>query len=362
MSVAADREDWPDLVRGLAVLGICFVNLPEMGWSPGDLGPSAAWHDRLAEALMLGLLAGKCFPLLAFFLGWGIGRHWDRAGPDAFAVRHLRRSAALAALGLAHAVLVYSGDILLPYAVISLLIWPALLLPASGRLALAALAIPASMLTYHILGALIVAWGGTPEPSDLGGTFLQASWQRLADLPASWFAVALFNVPLACGAALAGAAVARRGWPDGPAFRAVALVLAAPALAVSLAVGAALASLGHGTPATPWLMTLLAAAAVPQCLGVLVLLRLAHARGWSPAWLRAIGRNSLTCYVTQGVLAGWAFGSYGLGLFDTLGSAAMAGLALAVCLLASGSAILWERLLGRGPLESLLARLTGPRA
>lgn len=363
---AADRESLADLVRGLAVLGIAFVNLPEMGWSPGELGPSAAWHDRLAETFVVGFLEGKCFPLLAFLLGWGIGRHWERSAPADFAPRHLRRVAGLAALGLAHAALVYAGDILLPYAAVSLLIWPALFLPNLGRLALAVLAMPLSMATYHLLGMLLIAWGGAHEPSGLAGAYPEAVRQRLADLPDAWFAVALFNLPLAGGAALAGAAAARSGWLSrppilGPAARLGAGSLIALSALASLGAAVALATLGYGTGATPWLMTALAAAAAPQCLGYLLLIRRAHDRGWRPAWLLATGRNSLTCYVTQGILAGWAFGAYGLGLYDSLGPAAMAGLALVVCVLASGSVILWERLLGRGPLEILLARITGAR-
>lgn len=363
---ASERASLVDLIRGLAVLGICFVNLPQMGRSPGDLGPSPAWHDRLAEGLVTGCLEAKCFPLLAFLLGWGIGRHWERSDRTAFARRHLRRVAALAALGLAHAILVYTGDILLSYAAVSLLIWPALVLPNPGRLALAALAIPLSMATYHLLGLLLVAWGGAYQPSDLGGTFAAATWQRWVDLPDAWFAVALFNLPLACGAALAGAAAARAGWPlrpssPGPIARASLVAIPVLAAVTSLGVALVLASLGHATSATPWLLTLLAAAAVPQCVGYVLLIRRAHDRGWRPAWLLATGRNSLTCYVTQGVIAGWAFGSYGLGLFDRLGSAALVALALAIGLAAAGSAILWERWLGRGPLELLLARLTGAR-
>ena len=367
MSAGGDRDDLVDLIRGVALVGICCVNLPEMGVSPGDFSPSAHGHDRIADLLVAGLLIGKSFPLFAFLLGWAIGRRWERETAPVFAVRHTRRIAALAVLGLAHALLVYAGDILLPYALVSLAIWPLLLLPTAGRLVVAALALPLSVLTNGILGALFFLGGDFHEPSGLAGSFAEATRQRWSDLPDVWASVALFNLPLAAGAALAGAAAAKAGWPRVPVagpgwLRPAALALAGLALVTSLAVGGALATLGLGTAATPWLLALLAAMAVPQCAGYLLVLGRAHARGWRPTLLMAAGRNSLTCYVTQGVLAGWAFGGYGLGLFDELGSAALLGLSLAIAVVAALSALAWERLLGRGPLELLLARLTGPRA
>lgn len=366
MSAPGERAGLVDLVRGLALVGICCVNLPEMAASPGDLSPSGSVVDRVADGALIGLLVGKSFPLFAFILGWGIGRRWERETAGVFARRHVRRLLALAALGLAHGILVYTGDILLPYALISLLLWPLLLLPTEGRLVLAALAIPLSMATHFLLAAFILHVGSYHEPSGLAGSFAEATRQRWRDLPDAWSAVALFNLPLAGGAALAGAAAARADWPrrfleDVPWFRPVALALGGLALLASLALGGLLATLGFGNAAAPWLMLALAACAVPQCLGYLLLMQRLHDRGWRPAWLLASGRNSLTCYVTHGILGGWAFGSYGLGLFDRLGSAALLGLALLIALISAATAVAWERLLGRGPLELLLARLTGSR-
>lgn len=366
MSAAgSSREELVDLIRGLALVGICCVNLPEMGWSHEDLAPSVGLANRLADTAVIGLFEGKSFPLFACLLGWGIGRHWERSSLGDFAPRHLRRVLGLGALGLAHAILVYSGDILLPYAVVSLLIWPWLLLPASGRLVLAALAIPLSAVSHFALGHLVQEYAGVYEPSGLAGSYAAATAQRLGDLPAAWVSVLLFNIPLTCGAALAGAAAAQLGWPAaivGGRMRRALGWLAAVAFVASLAGAAALAWNGYGSPWAPWLLGGLALAAVPHCVGYLLAAEAAYGRGWRPAWLLAAGRNSLTCYVTQGLIAGWVFGRYGLGQFNRLDSLAMLGLALLVALVAAASAALWERLLGRGPLEWLLARVTGRRA
>jgi uncharacterized protein len=75
----------------------------------------------------------------------------------------------------------------------------------------------------------------------------------------------------------------------------------------------------------------------------------------------AAGRNSLSAYVFQGILAGWVFGGHGLGLFGQLDSAALLGLALVVWLASCLFAAACERLLGAGPLEHLLRAVTGRR-
>lgn len=364
------RESLVDLIRGFALFGICCVNLPQMGVPWGNLSPASALSDRMAATLLTGLFEAKSFPLFAFIFGWGIGQHWERTSITNFAARHLRRVAALAILGLAHGILVYSGDILLPYALLALLIWPCLLLPNIFRLALAALTLPFVVIGFFLLGWMIFSLGEYPvEPSGLAGTFIQGVHQRLEDLPDSWLVVLLFNLPLAFAAALVGAAAAKVQWPatipgflHWGGFRRLALrVTILASFLVSLAVATGLAWWGYATAATPWLLALLACAAVPQVVGYLLAIRWLHAKGWRPNWLLAAGRNSLTCYVTQGVLASWIFGSYGLGLYAELGEASLLGLAFGVALVASGSAVVWEKLMGRGPLEYLLNWATGAR-
>ena len=68
---------------------------------------------------------GKFYTILAFLFGLGFSIQLDRATDDATAVRtYARRLAALAAIGLVHALLLRNGDILLPYAVTGFLLIP----------------------------------------------------------------------------------------------------------------------------------------------------------------------------------------------------------------------------------------------
>jgi uncharacterized protein len=70
------------------------------------------------------------------------------------------------------------------------------------------------------------------------------------------------------------------------------------------------------------------------------------------------GQNSLSCYVLQGVLAGFVFGAYGLGLFDDLGHAALIPVALIIALIAMACVGTMAKVFGRGPLESILRRIS----
>ncbi|AYR21214.1 DUF418 domain-containing protein [Alcaligenes faecalis] len=77
-----------------------------------------------------------------------------------------------------------------------------------------------------------------------------------------------------------------------------------------------------------------------------------------PNVLIEAGRNSLSAYVTQGILAGLIFSSYGLNLFDSLGNAALLAIAIALALLAMSLTGLIAQHWGRGPLEAVLRRIT----
>ncbi|MFL6738756.1 MAG: DUF418 domain-containing protein [Sphingomicrobium sp.] len=112
-----------DVLRGFAMFGVliayCLWNLgtaPPETYSRLDVN-----LDRIAGFV----IDGKFYTILAFLFGLGFSIQLDRATDDATAVRtYARRLAALAAIGLAHALLLRNGDILLPYAVTGFLLIP----------------------------------------------------------------------------------------------------------------------------------------------------------------------------------------------------------------------------------------------
>jgi uncharacterized protein len=122
---AADRIVTLDVVRGVAVIGILFVNilsfaLPDTArlnpYAWGMQGPVDLW----AYFATMVAFDGKMRGLFSFLFGASLLLVVDRAeaaGADPAAV-HYRRMGWLFVLGLAHATLLWSGDILMHYALV----------------------------------------------------------------------------------------------------------------------------------------------------------------------------------------------------------------------------------------------------
>ena len=121
-----------DVLRGLALLGVLLVNLSLFSGSewifeahqPYPLG----WGGAVLQFLCTALVESKAAALLAMLFGAGLAiqaEALDRRGEPHLPFS-LRRVGALALLGLAHSFLLWDGDILLDYALISLLMLPIL--------------------------------------------------------------------------------------------------------------------------------------------------------------------------------------------------------------------------------------------
>lgn len=125
----ARRAGGPDLARGLALLGIALANT--VGWLHGSQWTvlvkqlDAGALDRAADVLIALLADNRGFPLFAMLFGYGIGilhRRSQERGESArrFMLRMLRRHLVLLVIGLAHAILLFTGDILVGYAIIGM--------------------------------------------------------------------------------------------------------------------------------------------------------------------------------------------------------------------------------------------------
>ena len=422
VSVPLDaRAGGPDLARGIALLGIALANL--VGWLHGSAWTAllkqqdASAADRVVDVLLALLVDNRGFPLFALLFGYGIGilrrrslERGERTGR--FLRRMLRRFAVLLAIGLAHAILLFSGDILVGYVVIGML---CALLMTRGRVVLAA----AAIVTLPALGVLgwvdgtVGLGGGTgyaaaSAPDYLAGVRIRAPDALHGLLLAPIEEIGLLS-PMALGALMARGALLE----DVPAHRrrlgrlarwglAIGLVGAVPLTAVlvldpaharldvevvlgilgvlhqvsglvgavGLAAGAALLAARWGprpaarapgadgglasvtATATPTDTPTATAAAPPP----------AGARDPLGAAVRAVealGAVSLSAYLAQSVLCLLLFPPYTLDLGAQLGSAGAAALVLAGWLLMLPPAVLLRRSGRRGPMEHVLRALAG---
>ncbi len=121
---ARERIEALDVVRGFALLGILLMNIeafagPMMEALSG-VNPRFSGADRWADAAVYVLVQGKFFTLFSLLFGMGFAIMLQRAeaAGRSGARLYARRLLALLGIGLAHALLVWSGDILLTYALL----------------------------------------------------------------------------------------------------------------------------------------------------------------------------------------------------------------------------------------------------
>jgi len=396
---ASERVAALDVLRGFALLGIFIMNMPAFSHSIFTLPETP---PGLLDAVLIGLreilFAGK-FNLL-FGLVFGIGFAIQMARLDAAETarasrlggaprRHratqvyARRLAFLFFVGLVHAMLIWSGDVLLVYALVGLVL---LGLRRLGDRALyvliaACLAFPA---LSEVLRAALVSRGFETvatfqyqqfqASNDLAygrGSFLDAMRETARVFDWSWrspfglFTYASFFVQMATGI-LIGFVVGRRGWPARP-LADVAAERRAPRKALLVAIGCGVIeaiAFGSGGEAGLFVSAFartIGRASLAACYALAVV-RLVRDHRELPRWLhplRDAGRMPLSNYLLQTALATFVFYGWGLGFWNRAGPAAEIGLAIvlfvAVQLPVSHA---WLRRFRYGPLEYLWRRFT----
>ncbi len=385
----AARRQRLDQLRGLAVLGILPVNIllfsgpfaalaNPMVWG-GLQGPNAVawWVTRL-------FFEQKFLTLFCILFGAGLVMQSQRLGSGASAWRiHRRRMAALFALGLIHAYAIWYGDILAPYAICGLILWPATRWQTSWlwSLGLLLLAVPA-VISW-------LAWFSLPGWSAIAVEALERSWQpHLADLlkeiaayRGDWFSqmrervsqtlyMQLQLFPLASGWRLLGAMLlgmaamrsgllTNTGLLPGRKLRAWAWLLFLSGIA--LTAWGALELLGARQ--TPTRAALLSGqplywGSLAMAWAWLLLFPRNGFRGWAGTGLACVGRTALSNYLLQSLLCTGLFYGTGMALFGQLQRWQLLLLALTI---GAGQLMLSRAWLGRfdrGPLEQLWRRLS----
>ena len=377
-----ERDLAPDLARGVALLGIALAN--SVGHLSGrELGPSGrpvdgSAADRAVDAVVGTLVDNRAFPMFTLLFAYGLVMVLRRQAalgvpwPVARGVL-VRRCLWLAAFGVLHGVLLFTGDVLLAYGVLGLVV-VGLLLRAGDRALLVWAA--AALVVFTGLSAVdgvtgLVAPAQAPfglDATSPAGALGERALSVLGNVLLSPF-IALALVPPAA----LGLWAARRQVLERPGEHLRLLrVLAVGGSAVS-ALGAlplVLASLQVWQ--VGW-VTGLAAGALHAVTGLAGAVAFAALVAWSVARrqragaparpggvlgaLAAVGQRSLTCYLLQSVLlvplmAPWA-GGLGVGA----GTARAAALAVGAYLVTLVVAVLLARAGRPGPAEQLLRRL-----
>lgn len=404
------RIDVLDMLRGFAILGIFFMNVPFMampisklfvdvtsaGWTPAD---QASWW--IIQVLLEGTQRG----LLQLLFGAGMmvltARAMTPDGPVAVADLYLRRNLWLLGFGLLDIfVLLWAGDILHIYALAALLLFPFRKLGPKLLLALGL-----SFALFVLIGggiryaerAAMVERSQAVVAKQASGAALNAAekktldeWKKLierrrtggpemkavAELEkkghaGGLLAYAQMNIGFYVGfiysqilptiaeafcVMLVGIALWKWGVIQGQrSARFYLLLMIAcylPGFALRM-VGAAEHLVMLPLPRISWMTQEFARIAVSVGHVAMINLVVKSTAGRAVfAPFKAAGRTAFSLYFMQQIIGLWIlFAPWGPGLWDRVGWASMAGIAFAVIALQLVIANLWVRAFVNGPLE-----------
>ncbi|WP_339130133.1 DUF418 domain-containing protein [Streptomyces sp. f51] len=374
-SGGSGRVDGIDVLRGFAPLGILLVNAQLMAgpYTAFGGGPGASAADRAAAWAVTATTT--VYQLFSFLFGYSfvLHRRAARRAGAVFPALHLRRTAGLFGLGLAHAVLLYPGDILMTYAALGLILYglrdltpeAAVRLAAALVAGLAVLLLGYGLLTVALTEPLTPA-AYAPRVADTVAAYrggaLSVIGAHLRELPTA-LGANLMYAPDMLAAFLAGLAAAGAGLVErrGRDRRWLRRTLTRW-LPVGLAGGVVTACCANGPLDSRWFLvghavSLLTAPALTASYACAVLLLAGAARPVADV-LAASGRMALSHYLTQSLVLALVFTGYGLGLYDRVGTAlVLAGCVPLYCLQLAFGAWLMSRV-RYGPAELLLRTLT----
>lgn len=118
-----------DALRGFALLGICLANYPEFSlytFQPADVAASmpSAGVDRIVRFWQYVFIDGKFYTLFSLLFGMGFSiiiSHAEQKGDGAFRLFY-RRMTVLLIIGFLHLMFIWSGDILMLYALMGMVL------------------------------------------------------------------------------------------------------------------------------------------------------------------------------------------------------------------------------------------------
>ncbi len=381
-----------DILRGFALLGILIMNIqgfamPAAAYSNptvyGDLSGANRWVWTLSHIFA----DQKFMTIFSLLFGAGIvlmSEKLDARGQRAWGL-HYRRTFWLLLIGLAHAYLLWSGDILVAYALCGFWVYWLRRLRPRWQMALGILvvSIPALILLVTSLTMQFIPSETVQE--------LQADWRpaaatidaEVAAYRGGWLAQMDARVPRsvefqtvgllfwglwrAGGLMLMGMALFRWGVLTGKRARRFYLGMVILGLAIGLPVvnvgviqnfahnwTMEFSQFGLGAQANYWGSLFVSAAYI----GLLMLFARSRALPWLQNALAAVGRTALTNYLLQTILATAIFYGHGLGLFGSVERVGQIGIVAAIWVVQLVVSPLWLRYYRFGPFEWLWRSLS----
>jgi len=383
-----------DVLRGLAIFGILFVNIGIFGFPEGysqihqELFGGTA--DRIVHWATQFFIEGKFYSLFSILFGIGAAIQFEKARQRgvAFGPWYARRLLVLLAIGLVHDVFIVTGIILITYSIVGFWLIPFLkrrpktLLRWTVVMILLPVLVVSVFLTVRAATEKDGAADSATETEKTAekreafdqevaifshGSYLEQVRVRLAKVPES-VAVTLALGSYVLGMFIIGLLLWRSGWITDPlAHRAQIQRMVVCGLSVgSLCTGGYLVVRALITKTPP--PEVLIPAATMQlignmalCLGYIgvVVLAMTTRRGRRLLMpLAPVGRTALSNYIFQSMVCATIFYHPGLGLYGTVGPTVGLLLVLAVFAVQLVLSAWWLRRFRFGPVEWLWRSLT----
>ncbi|QQZ08254.1 DUF418 domain-containing protein [Heyndrickxia vini] len=361
-----------DGLRGFSLLGIFLINMMSYESPILYYNPQEWWHgtDQSLYKWIELFVQASFYPIFAMLFGYGLvlirNRSIEKGGE--FKTIAVKRLFILLIIGIIHAFLIWSGDVLINYAVFGFIL--IFLLKLSGKslmvIGLSLLVIPNLFFSLYLMIITLVSSQDMSMYTDImnltksmevfsSSDYWNITVQRFKDWKivngSSNVIFILFSVvPLM----MIGAGAAKRKWlqrTQGERKKWLSILI------LSLPLGLFLKSLPVFVDSN------MAFKYIEQSLGGTILsfayvaiIALFMSYKWTGKLLKpftAAGRMSLTIYITQSIVGTFIFYGYGLGLYSklTLGTSML--LAIGIFIIQVVLAEIWFMKFKFGPLEKI---------
>ena len=372
-----------DALRGLALMGIALANFPEFAlWtflsSEQQAAMPTAYIDEIVRFLQYLVVDGKFYSIFSILFGIGFSLIMERHGLRLF----VRRMLILVIIGFLHLMFIWSGDILLLYAVGGLLL--TLMIGLSDKslfiFALSLIMIPVGLDALIEFGGFdfpepfYQAWWNKAEALGINEANF-ASWLRDANSYGQMFAFLVqgayerlwefvegHRLPKVVGLFILGYLASKHRLyarlQDLPLLKALYW-------SVSIGLPTSLLYAWSATSGHPWGLTvhslLYAVSVIPLAIVFIIgvcLLYLQSPKSVVFRWLAAPGRMALSCYISHSLIGVLLFYGLGFGLGTSLGLVYIELIALVVFFIQIIVCRIWLNYFRFGPLEWLWRMLT----
>ena len=376
----AHRDIAPDVLRGFALWGIIVVNVAYFSTSV-DLGVTpealAGTGNAVAAFLVFVLAQGKFYLIFSFLFGYSA--HYVLGNEATGRRRWVTRSLGLIALGLAHASLLFIGDILFLYGILGLVLMA--FYGRSRRTIVRWMVWLYGVFATVLVVLLALTWLGESQGftntsgSSAAGEAYSAAVSTagfVEAIPARWnlwaseaIFLILFQGVLTFIAFLAGVLASRAQALSGGRISSATLrqlIIWGWGLGLGLQVLFGGIWLGNALSSSPTatleLLGFFGSFLTSPLLSagyVGTLLWLARTRPQWLRWLGAMGRMSLTVYLSQSVVLSLIFGAWGLGLYQQTPYWVAVLISVGVTIILALFALLWISRFRQGPMERVLS-------